>query len=288
MSASFRPSLLAAAATVAVGAGFAAPAAACSDSPYMGATCFFAGNFCPVGYLPADGRLMPIQQNQALYSILGTSYGGDGKTNFALPDLRGRGPIGVGTGPGLATVGLGQALGNAQVTLTANNIPPHVHSATFSGGSIAGKTTGNLTLPVTGSVTGITVTSAPSLTAKTSGTLTLANTAGSGNNIPSAGNVFTSAGTGAKVYGTASGSDFALGGTQTFTGPVTGSITNTVSNGTLSGNASGPASLTVAGTASGSVVVGPNQTALTAVPTRGPSLVLTACIADYGTYPTRP
>ncbi len=65
-----------------------APAQACGDSSYIGEVCVFAFNFCPQGYLPADGRSLPIRDNAALFSLLGITYGGDGKTDFKLPDLR--------------------------------------------------------------------------------------------------------------------------------------------------------------------------------------------------------
>lgn len=73
-------------------------------------------NFCPRNWADANGQLLPIQQYTALYSLLGTTYGGDGRTTFALPDLRGRAPVHVGKGPGLPETFLGQTGGNAQVS----------------------------------------------------------------------------------------------------------------------------------------------------------------------------
>ena len=78
----------------------------------LGEIRMFAGNFAPIGYLPADGRLVSIAEQTALFSVLGTTYGGDGRTNFALPDLRGRVPIGAGQGPGLNAVPLGLGSGS--------------------------------------------------------------------------------------------------------------------------------------------------------------------------------
>ncbi len=88
---------------------------------------YFGGNFCPRGFAYADGQLLSIAQNQALFSILGTTYGGDGRTTFALPDFRGRAALNRGTGPGLQTKQLGQ-LGGAQTkTLTIDEMPSHNH-----------------------------------------------------------------------------------------------------------------------------------------------------------------
>jgi microcystin-dependent protein len=108
-----------------------------ADQPYLGTIFIFAGNFAPNGYLLCQGQLLPISQYAALFSILGTTYGGNGTTNFALPDLRGRAPIGEGTGPGLSPVALGQFGGADNVTITASNMPSHNHLvnvSTSSGG----------------------------------------------------------------------------------------------------------------------------------------------------------
>lgn len=85
----------------------------------------FAGNFAPRGWAFCNGQILPVAQNQALFSILGTTYGGDGETNFALPDLRGRFPLhhGSSTGPGLSGHSLGQKAGTETETLNANQIP---------------------------------------------------------------------------------------------------------------------------------------------------------------------
>lgn len=105
-------------------------AAACGSEPYLGEVCTFANTFCPNGYAEADGRLLLISQNQALFSLLGTTYGGDGRSNFALPDLRGRNPIGIGAGPGLAPVDLGEMSGLENQSLILPNMPLHTHTAT--------------------------------------------------------------------------------------------------------------------------------------------------------------
>lgn len=96
--------------------------------PLLGEVKLFAGNFPPRGWAFCDGQLLPISQNSALFSILGTIYGGDGRSTFALPDLRGRAPIGPRQGPGLTPYREGQKGGQEYVTLTTNQIPSHSHS----------------------------------------------------------------------------------------------------------------------------------------------------------------
>ncbi|WP_200978005.1 phage tail protein [Echinicola sp. 20G] len=94
----------------------------------IGVIKIFAGNFAPRGYMLCEGQLLPIAQYSALFSILGTTYGGDGRTTFALPDLRGRAPIGTGYGPGLSDRRLGAKGGSETTTLNVTNIPSHNHS----------------------------------------------------------------------------------------------------------------------------------------------------------------
>ena len=90
----------------------------------------FGGNFAPRGWAFCDGQLLAISSNQALFSILGTTYGGDGRTTFALPDLRGRVSIHPGSGPGLSTYKLGERGGHESVVLNPTNVPTHTHPAT--------------------------------------------------------------------------------------------------------------------------------------------------------------
>jgi len=87
----------------------------------------FPSEFAPNGWATCDGQLLPIAQNTALFSLLGTTYGGDGKSTFALPDLNGRAPLQPGQGPGLSYYDLGQAGGSATVSLTEAQIPAHTH-----------------------------------------------------------------------------------------------------------------------------------------------------------------
>lgn len=97
-------------------------------NPFLAMIMIFAGNFPPQGWAFCDGQLLSIAQNQALFSLLGTTYGGNGQTTFALPDLRGRVPIHMGQGPGLSNYLIGETAGTENITLTINNIPQHNHS----------------------------------------------------------------------------------------------------------------------------------------------------------------
>src|SRR4029077_3527848 len=95
------------------------------SSPFIGEIRMFGGNFAPVGWAFCDGSLVPISENDALFNLIGTTYGGDGQTTFALPDLRGRIPVHVGSGNVL-----GQMAGSESVTLTTSQTPSHTHVAT--------------------------------------------------------------------------------------------------------------------------------------------------------------
>lgn len=97
------------------------------SEPFVGEVRMFAGNFAPRGWAFCDGQLLAVSQNDALFSLLGTIYGGDGRTTFGLPDLRGRIPIHAGSGPGLSPRRLGAKGGAENVTLTVNQMPSHTH-----------------------------------------------------------------------------------------------------------------------------------------------------------------
>ena len=99
------------------------------SEPYIGEIQLFAGNFAPRSWAFCDGQLLSISSNQSLFAILGTIYGGDGRTTFALPGLRGRVPIHAGSGPGLTTRNLGTRSGQATIALAASQIPAHGHTA---------------------------------------------------------------------------------------------------------------------------------------------------------------
>jgi microcystin-dependent protein len=98
-------------------------------NPYLGEIRMFAGNFAPQGWAFCDGQLLSVAQNQALFSLLGTTYGGDGRQSFGLPDLRGRLPLHPGQGPGLSDYRLGQRGGAESVALSDAEMPAHSHTA---------------------------------------------------------------------------------------------------------------------------------------------------------------
>ncbi len=97
------------------------------SEPFVGEIRMFAGNFAPRGWAFCDGQLLATSQNEALFSLLGTIYGGDGRTTFGLPDLRGRIPLHAGTGPGLSERKLGSKGGGETETLTTNQLASHTH-----------------------------------------------------------------------------------------------------------------------------------------------------------------
>jgi microcystin-dependent protein len=99
------------------------------SNPFVAEIRIFAGNFAPKGWALCNGQLMPISQNTALFSLLGTTYGGDGKSNFALPNLQGCAPMQAGQGPGLSLRDLGETGGEQTVTLLQTEMPSHNHSA---------------------------------------------------------------------------------------------------------------------------------------------------------------
>ncbi len=96
--------------------------------PFVAEIRIFPFNFAPKGWAWCDGQLMPLSQNTALFSLLGTTYGGNGKSNFALPDLQGRAPMHPGQGPGLSLHDLGETGGSETVTLLESEIPVHTHA----------------------------------------------------------------------------------------------------------------------------------------------------------------
>ena len=102
------------------------------SDPFYGEITLFAGNFAPRNWAFCNGQLLSISSNTALFSLLGTTYGGDGRTVFALPDLRGRAAVGPRVGPGLTRRNLGQRFGVEDVTLTEAQMPAHTHGVTMN------------------------------------------------------------------------------------------------------------------------------------------------------------
>lgn len=157
-----------------------APANAQAGTQYIGQISAFAGNFCPRNWAAADGTLVPISQNAALFSLFGTYYGGDGRTSFALPDLRGRRPVGFGDGPGIGTYAMGQRAGATQFTLTINNLPSHNHVGMMRAAQMQGDTQNpNNNSLATTAVTQIYHTGAPTVNMDV-GTVVTTNSGGSG------------------------------------------------------------------------------------------------------------
>jgi len=113
--------------------------------PFIAQIMLFGGNFAPRGWAFCDGSLLPISQNTALFSLIGTIYGGDGRTTFALPDLRGRAPIHQGHMPGgQYSYRLGQRGGQESNTLNTSHLPAHNHPVSGSGGGISGSATATI------------------------------------------------------------------------------------------------------------------------------------------------
>ena len=98
------------------------------SEPFIAEVRIFAGNFAPRGWAFCDGQLLPVSQNTALFSLLGTVFGGDGRTTVGLPDMQGRAPMHTGRGPGLTSRRLGQKIGAETATLSVNQIPRHTHT----------------------------------------------------------------------------------------------------------------------------------------------------------------
>lgn len=102
------------------------------SEPYIGQIMIFSFNFAPRNWAFCQGQLVAIAQNQALFSIVGTTYGGDGRTTFGLPNIQDAGVVNIGQGPGLSNYVLGETAGVAEVTVTQNQIPAHTHTASGS------------------------------------------------------------------------------------------------------------------------------------------------------------
>ncbi len=100
--------------------------------PFLGQISIFGFNFAPVGWSFANGSIVPIAQNSALFALLGTQFGGDGQQNFQLPNLQGRLPLGMGNGAGLSPRVIGQVAGTENVTVLTNNLPAHNHASQLS------------------------------------------------------------------------------------------------------------------------------------------------------------
>ena len=118
--------------------------------PFVGEIRIFSGNFAPKGWAVCDGQLLPISQNTALFSLLGTNYGGDGKSTFGLPNLQARFPLHQGSGPGLTPRSVGESDGSPAVTLTEAQMPAHSHTAQATASPTANSPDNNNLAPAAG------------------------------------------------------------------------------------------------------------------------------------------
>lgn len=249
-----------AAAAAILSAASVGSAHACGMEDYVGSVCVVAFDWCPRNTMPMDGRLLPIRQYQVVYSLLGVTYGGDGVNTFGLPDMRGRMPVGMGQGPGLTPVMLGQKDGAEAVALVASNLPPFAIHAT-------GTATGTVSLPLTNmAITGQSITGAVSVKALNGDTAPAG-----GANIPSS--------TNNTVGKTGLTTNFYPQGTSPVAVPSSHDLA--VAGGTVSGTAAGSVSLPVTVTA---VLPGGN----TAVKTIAPRQAFNFCIVTDGIFPSRP
>jgi len=165
------------------------PAALAGTEEYLGELLLVGFNFCPRNTAAAEGQLLSISTNTALFSLLGTTYGGDGRTTFGLPDLRGRSAIGTGQGPGLSPVTEGERAGVETVTLTANQMPSHTHAATASATLRANDGAGNSAVPTGNSLaskarTDIYSNAAPNVAMHASAIVATVNVAATGGSQP--------------------------------------------------------------------------------------------------------
>ncbi len=99
------------------------------EAYFIAQVCLFGGNFAPQNWAYCAGQLMSIAENTALFSLVGTTYGGDGQNTFGLPDFRGRIPVGAGQSPGLSNIVIGERAGTQSITVTQNQMPAHMHAA---------------------------------------------------------------------------------------------------------------------------------------------------------------
>ncbi|HET7864474.1 MAG TPA: tail fiber protein [Burkholderiaceae bacterium] len=223
------------------------------SDPFLGEIRMVGFNYAPEGWALCNGQTMQVGQNQALFSVLGTAFGGDGRVTFGLPDLQGRSPVGSGTGAGLAPVPMGAKAGVENITLTQGQLPVHTHAAQFNGQAapVNGSAATTVTVPVGTSAADVIV-------QPTSGgtSYLTAVTAKAGTAPVMISGLYT---------GTApSGTPAKLGGVQAST--------------SLSGLTS---------TSAGAVAVGQTGGSQP-VPTRNPYLGVCFIIATQGLYPVRP
>ncbi len=262
--------------------------------PMIGMVFMIPWTWAPLNYQLCQGQSLTLNQYEALYSLMGTVFGGNGSTNFNLPNLQGRTPIGTGV-LNASQYTLGATGGAQAVTLSQTNLPIHNHPATFTGtgggGSTPSTATGAVTLPFS-TTANLTTSATATLPTSVSGTVKLAVNAAGGTATPSEGAALARPGLGtATVYtSAATAGALGIGGPQTLTGSATGPVAG-AATGTVSGNASGNVTLNVTGggggITGGSVTVG-NAGASAPFSNMQPYLTMAFVIAVNGLYPDRP
>lgn len=243
----------------------ATPAAACNSEPYIGSVCTFAFDWCPYGYVQADGRQLAVREYTALFGTIGFKYGGDNANNFRVPDLQGRTVIATGQGTGLNLISLGQKVGQQSIVLSDSQVPlrAHTHSATFTG---TGGESKRIAIPASAGSLGV--------------TSKLEALQVTGVAQPQTGKFLGMGGSGtqqAPIYATSTATTTAveLGGLEV-------KLTGTAGHDAFQFDV--PTGIT-----GGSVSVAPTVLPVAAsVSTQSPGLGMTVCIATLGLYPSRP
>lgn len=239
--------------------------------PYIGQIMSVGFQYAPQGWAQCAGQLLPISQQETLFTLLGTTYGGDGSSTFGVPDLRGRIIVGSGQSPSLGLAfEPGDTGGAVAVTLTGSNVPGHVHPATGTVSLGALSAQGNVSLPVNAQITNQSVTVKGALSATTGAGSADAPTPGCTIGDPS-GNT--------KIYASYNPSTAVSLAEFSSTGQLTAQG---------SGTASGSIDLPVTGTPTTVITVSPNVTANQPIPLLPPFLAMFSIIALEGIYPVRP
>ncbi|MCW2475286.1 MULTISPECIES: phage tail protein [unclassified Symbiopectobacterium] len=239
-------------------------ASACAADPLTGSVCYMVTDFCPQGYLPAQGQILSINAYQALFTLVGNTFGGNqAQGTFGIPDLRGRSAVGVGQGPGLSTITRGQVMGTESIALNTSNLAPHTHVVTK-----VQPTADNVTIPAVPGTLSVTASLPLSTTIPSSGTA-----------VPAAGTNYLSV-ISATVPVGAGNQNATFKGPYVQTKPPVGSKLE--ADVAVTGSPTIPAfsfkvpDVSVGVTGSGA-----------AFSVRDPALGLTACIAAQGIYPQR-
>ncbi len=237
-------------------------AIACGEDAYTGQICVMAGSYCPDNTVEPAGQIVAIDQNPALFSLIGCTYGGDCRSTMGYPDLRGRAPVGWGQAPGLTGHLVGQSYGQETIVQNIGQMPSHNHVAAFTptGGATGGGTaSGTISLPVTGSVK-----------------IATSSTSASSSQTPSDYAVLSKAAkglTGVELYSAAgTTADLNIGPADAVTGTASGTVSLPVTGGGSSG---------------GTVQVGVTGSGQ-AMPVVGPRIAMRYCMVTNGVYPPRP